>query len=326
MESLLLVGTTDAAGALVVTQKIYHPRRLVSVKWLAGNFSDDVDATLINVGLPAAENALGLAAGTLNTTVATLTDANDDATYTANAIIDNTIRLTVSSGGDTKTGGCICYFDETASSSAGGGGDASAANQATQITAIGSLTETAPASDTASSGLNGRAQRIAQRLTSLIALIPTSLGQKAKTASMAVTLASDEDLLATAGAVADAAVTAGATGSISAKLRSISRDLIANLGIATIAVPPTVYNGKTMVTTAGTRVVLASSQAILSGVTIKALAANTGTIYVGSSTVASTNGYALTAGQTVFLAIANLNTVNIDASVTGTEGVTYIAT
>ena len=37
---------------------------------------------------------------------------------------------------------------------------------------IGILTETAPATDTASSGLNGRLQRIAQRLTSLIALLP----------------------------------------------------------------------------------------------------------------------------------------------------------
>lgn len=42
-------------------------------------------------------------------------------------------------------------------------------------TKIGSLTETAPASDTASSGLNGRLQRIAQRLTSLIAQLPAAL-------------------------------------------------------------------------------------------------------------------------------------------------------
>lgn len=42
-------------------------------------------------------------------------------------------------------------------------------------TKTGSLTETAPASDTASSGLNGRLQRIAQRLTSLIALLPAAL-------------------------------------------------------------------------------------------------------------------------------------------------------
>lgn len=40
----------------------------------------------------------------------------------------------------------------------------------------GAVDETAPASDTASSGLNGRLQRIAQRLTSLIALLPGALG------------------------------------------------------------------------------------------------------------------------------------------------------
>jgi hypothetical protein len=57
---------------------------------------------------------------------------------------------------------------------------------------VGPLTETAPASDTASSGLNGRLQRIAQRLTSLIGLFPATLGQKTMAASLAVTLASDQ--------------------------------------------------------------------------------------------------------------------------------------
>jgi hypothetical protein len=49
---------------------------------------------------------------------------------------------------------------------------------------IGSLTETAPATDTASSGLNGRLQRIAQNITSLIGLLPTALtaGGNLKTA------------------------------------------------------------------------------------------------------------------------------------------------
>lgn len=46
---------------------------------------------------------------------------------------------------------------------------------ANDSTPIGALTEAAPASDTASSGLNGRLQRIAQRLTSLIALVPSAL-------------------------------------------------------------------------------------------------------------------------------------------------------
>lgn len=54
-------------------------------------------------------------------------------------------------------------------------GASTLAEQQSQTTAVGSLTETAPASDTASSGLNGRLQRIAQRITSLIALLPTSL-------------------------------------------------------------------------------------------------------------------------------------------------------
>jgi len=55
-------------------------------------------------------------------------------------------------------------------------GASTVAEQQTQTTAAGGLTETAPATDTASSGLNGRLQRIAQRLTSLIALLPTALG------------------------------------------------------------------------------------------------------------------------------------------------------
>jgi hypothetical protein len=58
---------------------------------------------------------------------------------------------------------------------------------------LGSLTETAPATDTASSGLNGRLQRIAQRLTSLIAFF--RLGQGTMAQSLAVTVASDQSVL-----------------------------------------------------------------------------------------------------------------------------------
>lgn len=90
----------------------------------------------------------------------------------------------------------------------------------------------------------------------------------------------------------------------------------------TESAPTTIYNGKKTVTTAGTRVVLAASQAVKS-VTIKALSTNTGFIYVGDTSVASTNGLQLEAGETISLDIANLNTVNLDSSVNG-EGVTYI--
>lgn len=52
--------------------------------------------------------------------------------------------------------------------------------------AIGALTETAPGTDTASSGLNGRMQRIAQRITSLIAQLPSGLGPQAGASSLSV--------------------------------------------------------------------------------------------------------------------------------------------
>lgn len=89
-------------------------------------------------------------------------------------------------------------------------GDTTASKEATQLlvkTEIGALTEAAPADDTASSGLNGRLQRIAQRLTSLIALLPTSLGAKTAANSFPVTLSSDGVFATSTGTTADALAT-----------------------------------------------------------------------------------------------------------------------
>jgi hypothetical protein len=86
---------------------------------------------------------------------------------------------------------------------------------------LGIVTETAPASDTASSGLNGRLQRIAQRLTSLIAQLPASLGTKTAANSLSVVNASDDPTVTVLGATTDAAAANGATGSLAAYLRSI---------------------------------------------------------------------------------------------------------
>ena len=61
---------------------------------------------------------------------------------------------------------------------------------------LGIVTETAPGSDTASSGLNGRLQRVAQRLTSLIGLLPTALGQGTMSQSLKVVVASDQSAVA----------------------------------------------------------------------------------------------------------------------------------
>lgn len=70
---------------------------------------------------------------------------------------------------------------------------------AAEAVLIGAVTETPPATDTASSGLNGIGKRICQRLTALIALIPASLGQKTSANSMAVVLPSDQSALSVAG-------------------------------------------------------------------------------------------------------------------------------
>jgi len=87
-------------------------------------------------------------------------------------------------------------------------GAATEANQVTDQGLIGALTETAPASDTASSGLNGRLQRIAQRLTSLIALFPASLGTKTAAASFPVVIASDQILPLPTGAATETTLAA----------------------------------------------------------------------------------------------------------------------
>jgi hypothetical protein len=56
---------------------------------------------------------------------------------------------------------------------------------------------------------------------------------------------------------------------------------------------------------------------------IKALASNTNDVYVGNSTVDSTNGYPLEAGESVAVALDGLQNVYLDAAVNG-EGVAFI--
>jgi hypothetical protein len=72
----------------------------------------------------------------------------------------------------------LAWVEMTQPGGVGGGGDASAANQllgnaslTSLVTEVGAVLEAAPITDTGSSGLNGRLQRIAQRLTSLITAI-----------------------------------------------------------------------------------------------------------------------------------------------------------
>ena len=98
---------------------------------------------------------------------------------------------------------------------------------------------------------------------------------------------------------------------------------VGSVDIVSVGLNATVYHGKTTVTTAGTEVTLASSQALTAGVTIKALSSNTGLIYVGLNPVTSATGFELNAKESVFIEVANLTTLYIDSAVNG-EGVTYL--
>lgn len=121
--------------------------------------------------------------------------------------------------------------------------------EATLDARTGILTEAAPGSDTASSGINGRLQRIAQRLTSLIALLPTALianrldvnngswmgstaatvGSKTSANSIPVVVASDQGAVPVSGTVtvtppALTKGTQGATGFSTQDLKDAGRN------------------------------------------------------------------------------------------------------
>jgi len=98
---------------------------------------------------------------------------------------------------------------------------------------------------------------------------------------------------------------------------------IGNFDVASVTPIGTLYFGQKAVTTAGTELALASSQAITAGVYVKALAANTGKIYVGTGTVTSGTGFELSAKEQMWIPISNLATIVIDSSVNG-EGVSYL--
>lgn len=92
--------------------------------------------------------------------------------------------------------------------------------------------------------------------------------------------------------------------------------------LASIAGHSTIGDGSQTVTTAGTRVQLSASSVACKKVHIQAKSANTGSIYVGGSTIAAGRGIELFATASVTLEVSNLNLVYIDSSANG-DGVTY---
>ena len=87
-------------------------------------------------------------------------------------------------------------------------------------------------------------------------------------------------------------------------------------------IPETIGDGSKTVTTAGTEVQLTSTATKCFYVIITALTTNTGTIWVGGSTVASGRGVPLVSLQSCRIDIDDLSKIYIDSTVNG-EGVSY---
>lgn len=107
-------------------------------------------------------------------------------------------------------------------------GAATLAEQQTQSTRLGDVAEVAPATDTASSGINGRLQRIAQRLSDLIIKLPSIIGRRTTADSLSVTLSSDHAALP----LPTGASTELKQDNILAELQSIDNKTIASLADA----------------------------------------------------------------------------------------------
>ena len=98
--------------------------------------------------------------------------------------------------------------------------------------------------------------------------------------------------------------------------------------VAVTSAITTVTDGRKVVTTAGTRVALASSTACKE-VVITAETDNTGIVAVGAAgtvvaTIATRTGVPLAAGDSIVLQIDNLADVGLDVTVSG-DGVTFMA-
>lgn len=89
--------------------------------------------------------------------------------------------------------------------------------------------------------------------------------------------------------------------------------------------PAAVVTGKVSVVTAGTSVpVSGSSVPLTRGAWVRATGNNLGLIYLGESSVSAANGYDMSARDTVFVEVNNLNLLYIDASLAA-QSISYIA-
>lgn len=108
--------TTSTAGAATAYGEYTIVGFGLAVEWIDGDFADGVDAVVSVTQTPSG----------VDKTLLTLTDANADAFYNLRELeygntgaslgtytlplITGLVKLVVSSGGDTKTGGIVVYY------------------------------------------------------------------------------------------------------------------------------------------------------------------------------------------------------------------------
>lgn len=107
--------TTAAGGGVTVTGDVLKGL-LYAIEWIDGDLADGVDAVFSTI----------LTGSGVDQTLLTLTNANDDDWYYPRAtthdeagaenigmdylILNGTVQVAVTSGGDTKTGGCVIWY------------------------------------------------------------------------------------------------------------------------------------------------------------------------------------------------------------------------
>jgi hypothetical protein len=77
-------------------------------------------------------------------------------------------------------------------------------------------------------------------------------------------------------------------------------------GVLNVPNPSTVYSSQQTATTSAAAL---PSLALVNGIILTALPANTGIIYVGPAGLTAANGYSLAAGQSISYAVQNLNAI-----------------
>tara|TARA_R110000824_G_scaffold46671_1_gene133740 strand:+ start:3345 stop:4241 length:897 start_codon:yes stop_codon:yes gene_type:complete len=163
--------------------------------------------------------------------------------------------------------------------------------------------------------------------TAAIGTVKLGAGTGAEIGKLAAGTASIGTVVLGAGSDAVGTVALGAGAASIGRLGTANDGVdIGDVDVASVAMPSTITTGTATWSSSVAVQLNASSTVLTSGVLVKALAGNAAVLYVGASNVAvsSTNmGIELSAKESVFIEIDNLNKVYIIAAATGS--VTYLA-